>query len=101
MKTCIVLTQKQQKLYEKLGVDIETFLTWIHREVIKILENNLDPYGTINNLDEEDLAEWIIASAKLKKHERLQINQEYLHEKKDRERRMRRLGRTKRTKDFV
>lgn len=99
MKTWVKITKKQELLYKKLGADPEVVLSWIHKEICKILEENLDPYGTINNLDEEDLAEWIILSAKLKKNRRLKIQSDNKHEKIEREKRKERIKREK-SSDF-
>jgi hypothetical protein len=100
MKIGIKMTQKQANLYKKLGADPEVILNWIHKEITKILENNHDVYGTINNLDEEDLAEWIILSAKLKKNNRLKIQADNKHKAEQDKKKKERLGKSKRSKFY-
>lgn len=97
MKIGIKMTKKQANLYKKLHADPEVILNWIHREIVKILENNNDVYGVINNLDEEDLAEWIILSAKLKKNKRLKIQADNKHKAEEDRKKKERLGKSKRS----
>lgn len=67
MKSCIVLTEKQRKIYKKFDVKPDVVLGWLNREVIKLLEKGEDIYGILNNLDEVNVAEVIMEAGTFKK----------------------------------
>lgn len=96
MKTWVVLSEKQEKLYQKIGVDPQVVLSWLNKEIFKLLEKTEDIYGELNNLDEDLLVEALIETANLKKADRIKQQENNRKEAEDRRRKREELGKTKR-----
>lgn len=59
-------------LYKELNAKPEIVLTWIHREIVKILKETKDIYGAIKDMDEEMIVKGLIETAIRKKEKRLE-----------------------------
>lgn len=96
MKIRVFLGENEQKLYKKIGANPEVVLTWLNREVIKILEKSENIYGTLNNLDEDKVLEVLKEAVKQKKKERLEYMEINKHWKSQEEKKRECLGKTRR-----
>ena len=96
MKIRVFLTEKQQKLYKKIGANPEVVLTWLNRELVKLLEKSEDIYGELNKLDEELLVDALLEGMEVKHRERLEQEKINRAMKKERKRKQERMGYIKR-----
>lgn len=92
LKIGVVFTEKQEKLYRKFGVDPEVVLSWLNREVVKLLETSENIYGILNDLDENLVLAALWESKELKRKGRLEQKEINRYEDKERERRKERMG---------
>lgn len=95
LKIGVVFTEKQEKLYRKFGVDPEVVLSWLNREVVKLLETSENIYGVLNDLDENLVLAALWESKELKRKGRLEQKEINRYEDKERERRKERMGKIK------
>jgi PIN domain nuclease of toxin-antitoxin system len=95
LKIGVVFTEKQEKLYRKFGVDPEVVLSWLNREVVKLLETSENIYGILNDLDENLVLAALWESKELKRKGRLEQKEINRYEDKERERRKERMGKIK------
>lgn len=92
MKIRVFLTEKQQKLYKKIGADPGVVLWWVNKEIVKILLETENIYGVLNDLDEEKLVEALIDTAIRKKNKRKEVQAEERKRKAKEEARKKELG---------
>lgn len=95
MRIYIEMDENEAVLYKQIGAKPEIVLTWLHREIVKILRRTENIYGTLKDLDEELLAQAIIDTAGLKKAERLKNFEKNKVKAKDRKRKQDKIGKNK------
>ena len=67
----IEIDKNDAVLYKQMGISAEVVITWLHKEIVKVLRETENIYGCLDELDEDLVAEAIIHGCEVKKKNRL------------------------------